>query len=401
VGPARAAAGKGQKLVVAEGYMDVIALASYGFEAAVAPLGTAITENQLHMLWRIASEPVIALDGDTAGLRAAMRLIDLALPLLEAGKSLRFAIMPTGKDPDDLLRESGAGALDKLLDEAIPMVKLLWRRETEGLVFDSPERKAALEKGLREKTNLISDPTIRSHYEQELKDLRWQLFRQKPQASGAWNKTRGATGSFAHRALSSTKASVLAMAQDEAVTEHMREGVILVALATCPEVIEAFESDLERMRCSDMMHQGLRDILLRNMNATADDIAVEIGGQLGVEALEKLKQQRHIAIVPCIRQPGEPEKVALTVAGELAKLNTARGLNAEIAEAVEDLGGLADEGLTWRLTEAVKAAEKAQRSGQEDREEYEVGENGARISRNEKNALDSLLEAIKTQKPHA
>ena len=119
-----------------------------------------------------------------------------------------------------------------------------------------------------------------------------------------------------------------------------------------------------------------------------------------MDALEKFKQQRHIAIVPCIRYPGEPEKVALTVAGELAKLNTARGLNAEIAEAVEDLGGLADEGLTWRLTEAVKAAEKAQRSGQEDREEYEVGENGARISRNEKNALDSLLEAIKTQKPH-
>ena len=101
-----------------------------------------------------------------------------------------------------------------------------------------------------------------------------------------------------------------------------------------------------------------------------------------------------------MRQPGVPEKVRQTVAAEFAKLNAARGLNAEIAEAVEDLSGVADEGLTWRLTEAVKAADKARRSGQEDREEYEVGENGARISRHERNALDALLETIKTQKPH-
>ena len=111
-GPARQAAGKGQPLVVAEGYMDVIALAEAGFGASVAPLGTAITEHQLQLLWRISDEPIIALDGDTAGLRAAMRAVDLALPLLEAGKSLRFALMPEGKDPDDLAacRRAGGGA---------------------------------------------------------------------------------------------------------------------------------------------------------------------------------------------------------------------------------------------------------------------------------------------------
>ena len=180
---ARAAAGRGQPLIVAEGYMDVIALHGAGFEGAVAPLGTAITENQLQMLWRIAPEPIITLDGDAAGQRAALRLIDLALPLLEAGQSLRFAVMPEGQDPDDLLRAQGAGALQKLLDSALPMVKLLWQRETEGKVFDSPERKAALDKSLREKIKLIRDPSIRSHYGQEIKDLRWDLFRpQKPRA---------------------------------------------------------------------------------------------------------------------------------------------------------------------------------------------------------------------------
>ena len=118
--------------------MDVIALAEAGFGASVAPLGTAITEHQLQLLWRVSDEPIIALDGDTAGLRAAMRAVDLALPLLEAGKSLRFAIMPEGQDPDDLLRAEGPGAVQAVLDGAIPMVKLLWQRETEGKVLTAP-----------------------------------------------------------------------------------------------------------------------------------------------------------------------------------------------------------------------------------------------------------------------
>ncbi|MDT8329049.1 MAG: DNA primase, partial [Roseovarius sp.] len=165
-GPAREAAGKGQPLIVAEGYMDVIALVAAGFGAAVAPLGTAVTEHQLQMLWRVAPEPIIALDGDKAGLNAAYRVVDLALPLLEAGKSLRFALMPEGKDPDDLLRAEGAGAVQALLDRALPMVQVLWQRETDGRDFDSPERRAAFDKVLREKINLIRDPSIKGHYGQ-------------------------------------------------------------------------------------------------------------------------------------------------------------------------------------------------------------------------------------------
>lgn len=400
LGPARAAAGKGQKLIVAEGYMDVIALASHGFEAAVAPLGTAITENQLQMLWRVSPEPVIALDGDTAGLRAAMRLIDLALPLLEAGKSLRFALMPAGKDPDDLLRAKGAGALQKLVDKAQPMVSLLWQRETEGQVFDSPERKAALEKALRDKTLLIKDPSIRNHYDQELKDLRWQLFRPRRGQPSKGGKSAGMWGQGAQKALPSTKASALAMAQDEAATEQMREAVILAALATCPEVIEAFESDLERLRCLDRTHRQLREVLLRNMNATDEEMASVISHDIGADALEKLTSQRHVAIAPCIRFPQGTDKVKMTVAEELAKLQAARGREAEIAEAEEDLRVDADEGVTWRLSEAAKAADKAFRSGQEDKEEYETSENGVRIRRDEKNALDALVAAISKQKPH-
>lgn len=400
-GPARTAAGKGQPLIVAEGYMDVIALASAGFEAAVAPLGTAITESQLKMLWRISPEPIIALDGDTAGMGAAMRLIDLALPSLEAGQSLRFALMPEGQDPDDLLRAKGAGALQKLLDGAMPMVRLLWQRETEGRVFDSPERKASLDKSLHEKIELIKDPSIRNHYVREIKDLSWQLFhpQRTPQARGKTAKG-GKWEAFEKGAIPSSRSSFLVAAQDDAAMDHLREAVILAVLATCPDVIEEFEAGIEQMRCADPDHTAIRSVLLANMGASADTVRVEIERVLGPDGLENLLSQRHVAVVPCIRTRGDIEKAQMTIAEELAKLHSAHGLDAEITEAAEDLTGEVDEGLTWRLSEAAKAADRARRSTQEDKAEYEVGKNGARISKDERSALDALLQSIQKHKTH-
>ncbi|OAN95686.1 DNA primase [Sulfitobacter geojensis] len=398
---ARTAAGRGQPLLVAEGYMDVIALQQAGFEAAVAPLGTAITENQLAMLWRIDPEPVITLDGDTAGQRAALRLIDLALPLIEAGKSLRFAMMPEGQDPDDLLKSAGKGAFQKLIDGAVPMVQLLWQRETEGRVFDSPERKAALDKALREKIKLIQDPSIRSHYGQEIKDLRWKLFR--PQSGGRAAVAAG-DGKWAgkgkwgkeppYKASHTAKSSVLVAATDASMTEHLREAVVLAALATTPEIIEKFESGLEGMTCLDATHRSLRDVMLRFAHEGPEVLREKISTALGEDTLENLLSQRHVAITPCIRKPGDTEMASLTVAEELAKLEAARGLDAEIAEAVEDLNGVADEGVTWRLSEAARAADEATRSGQQESAEYLVGDNGARIDKDERSAWDTLMEKI-------
>lgn len=394
-GPARTAAGNGQPLIVAEGYMDVIALDSGGFQAAVAPLGTAITETQLQMLWRIAPEPVIALDGDVAGLRAAMRLIDLALPLLEAGQSLRFVILPEKMDPDDLIREQGAGAMQALLDQAIPMVRLLWQRETEDRVFDSPERKAMLDKALREKIKLIRDPSIRNHYGQEIKTLRWELF--SPRRSGR-RKPWTAGQKPVPRPLTGTKSSLLA-ASDEAVQDHLREAVILASVIATPEVIAEFESGLDLMTCSDPIHAGLRDLILQHPDATPESLSEAIAVQYGVGALEKLHGLRHVAISPCVRKPGDVELARMTLSEELAKLTARRGLTAEIAEAVEDLAGLADEALTWRLSQAAQARNRAERSEHEDKAEYDTGENGARINREERGAFEALLEKISRSKP--
>jgi DNA primase len=196
-----------------------------------------------------------------------------------------------------------------------------------------------------------------------------------------------------------TKASVLGATSTESTTEHLREAVVLAAFLTCPSIIEDFESGLETMTCADPTHARLRDMILRHGQDGGAVLHERISDVLGMDALENLVAQRHVAITPCIRNPGNAEMAAMTVAEELAKLSAMRGLSAEIAEAMEDLTGMADEGVTWRLGEAARAADQATRTGQEDKAEYDVGDNGARISRDERSALDALLGNIRYEKP--
>jgi DNA primase len=396
-GPAREAAGKGQPLIVAEGYMDVIALVQAGFNASVAPLGTAITPDQLRLLWRIAPEPIIALDGDSAGLRAAMRVIDVALPLLEAGQSLRFALMPQGQDPDDVIKSQGAGAMQKLLDGAIPMVQLLWQREIAGKSFDSPERRAALDKALREKIKLIADPSIRAHYGEAIKQMRWALFAParpvRQTAAQGWSR-HADPWKRAISPVASAKASQLgagATSQD-----HLREAVILATMVTAPVVAVEFADALERIVCRDRDHAALRAAILRHLGKP--DLAAAICADLGPAPLAKLMAQRHVAISPAVRRPENAEIARLCLAEEFAKLAAYRGHAREIADAVEDLDGLADEGLTWRLAQASAAIDKAGRGDQEDRAEYMTGPNGARMKKDERSAFDHLLDQINFDK---
>lgn len=391
-GPARQAAGKGQPLIVAEGYMDVIALAEAGFGASVAPLGTAITEHQLQLLWRISDEPIIALDGDTAGLRAAMRAVDLALPLLEAGKSLRFALMPEGKDPDDLLRAEGPAAVKTVLEGAIPMVKLLWQRETEGKVFDSPERKAALDKSLRDKIKLIRDPSIRAHYGQEIKDLRWQLFRPQRQPQNRQWQPRGKWQPPKQPATPGARSSFLA--SSETADIQMREAAILAIAILNPTVVVQFEHQLEEMECHDPDHAALRAAILRHAIDDPEHLKDHIFETLGGEILENLLALRHVAVIPCVFKPGDVEKAEMTLAEELAKIKALRGLDAEIAEAAEELSDLADEALTYRLAQAAEERNRTSRSQNEDRSVFDIADNGARINRDEKDAFQAIMSGI-------
>ena len=396
---AREAAGKGQPLVVAEGYMDVIALSEAGFEATVAPLGTAVTEHHLRMLWRIAPEPIIALDGDTAGLRAAMRTIDIALPLLEAGQSLRFALMPEGMDPDDVLKSKGRGAMQKLLDGAIPMVELLWRRETDGKSFDSPERKAALDKVLRDKIKLIADPSIRSHYGQAIKDMRWALFNPRKQTVSKGPRAQmGKGGNAWDRALRPTATSKSsALGTGAAAEDDMRISVILATLIGTPAVLPQFEGDLERLETQNPDHLALRDALLRH--GEAENIRDAISADLGEDAVSDLLGQKHLSVIPSIRKAGDAQLARLCLAEEFAKLAARRGHPTEIREGEEEITGETDENLTWRLARAAKAVDVTGKpEGKDDDADFEVADNGAKLSKDDRAYRDEIWAGIKIEK---
>ena len=164
-------------VIAVEGYMDVIALAQAGVENAVAPLGTALTENQLQLLWKMTPVPVLCFDGDSAGMRAASRAVDLALPMLKPGQSLRIALLPDGKDPDDLVKVEGRAPFDKVMSEARPLAEMVWLRETSGTAFETPEKRAELEARLKQVTQVIGDESVRRHYQQDMRDRLYAFFR--------------------------------------------------------------------------------------------------------------------------------------------------------------------------------------------------------------------------------
>ncbi len=176
IAAARQAVHDGAQLIVVEGYIDVIAMVTAGFPATVAPLGTALTEDQLALLWKMADEPVLCFDGDSAGLRAAYRAVELAMPRLKPGKSLTFALLPQGQDPDDLVRSGGRDAMRDVIAAARPLAAMLWARETEGHQFDTPERRAALEARINAVTSGIADDSVRKYYRQDFNARLSQFF---------------------------------------------------------------------------------------------------------------------------------------------------------------------------------------------------------------------------------
>ncbi len=173
---ARQAAHDGSPIVAVEGYVDVIAMVGVGYPGSVAPLGTALTENQLALLWKMADEPILCFDGDRAGQKAAWRAAELALPHLAPGKSLRFALLPESQDPDDLARAGGRAAIEEVMSASRGLADMIWAREVEGGNFATPERRAALEKRIGEIANNIRDEVVRRYYRQDFSERLQRMF---------------------------------------------------------------------------------------------------------------------------------------------------------------------------------------------------------------------------------
>src|SRR3954468_4603085 len=197
--PARQAAHDGAPVIVVEGYVDVIAMGGAGFNGAVAPLGTALTESQLALIWRMADEPILCFDGDKAGQKAAYRAADLALPLLKPGKSLRFALLPEGQDPDDLARASGRGAIEEVIAAARGLADVIWSREIAGGSFVTPDRRAALEARISEMTSGIHDEVVRRYYRQDFSERLQRTFAPEAARAGRGGYRAGNFGEAGRR----------------------------------------------------------------------------------------------------------------------------------------------------------------------------------------------------------
>ena len=241
---AREAAREAGTVVVAEGYMDVIALAEAGFRNAVAPLGTAVTEDQIALLWQMTAEPVFCLDGDAAGLRAAQRAAERALPVLKPGKSLRFALLPEGLDPDDMVRSRGADAMRELLSRTGSISEMLWRAAVADRELDTPERRAALEKELERQAFQIADETIRRHYLDDFRSRARAAFRRASSRNeGPWRPS--APGQRRFRREEEDLTALRAMLPTDAT--HVREETIVAALLAWPELLEEFGDVLDAL----------------------------------------------------------------------------------------------------------------------------------------------------------
>ena len=264
------------RVIVTEGYMDVIALHRAGIRCAVAPLGTALTEEQVALLWRLAPEPVLCFDGDQAGRLAMARAAERALPLLKPGFGLRFAELPLDEDPDSLIRDGGPEAMERVIEGARPLSEALWRMELGGRPVATPEARASMEERLKRHARRIEDPTVRAHFLSAFKDRLWKRFR------------RGAAGP-------APSAVIEADAGPGTVLDAVarREQVMLALVLKHPEIFDDMGEDLGAMELcradNERLRQGVIDIL--NESPGLDSAALEsrlADGGLGQEVARML-----------------------------------------------------------------------------------------------------------------
>lgn len=359
--PARIAAAEDKApLIVCEGYMDVIALWGAGIKRAVAPLGTALTEDQLALLWRAVDEPVLCFDGDKAGQRAAHRSVDRALPLLKPGKSLRFAFMPEGKDPDDLLRAEGAGAFHQILADELPLVDVLWDREIENHDLETPERRAALRAHLRELVKAIADKDVRGAYGADLArrlderfappQRKWESRKSGP--SGGW---RGKPGDRGQRYAPPARPTA-DLKRRGAPSQWSREAVFLLAAVNHPALIERQESAFFDL---DIVDPGLKALLSEILSAISTDPGLDSAAlrshltQTGAAGpLERVLNDPELSKQRFLRPEAELDEVDQGFRNSLAHHLSESTLKQEIARSASLIFTDGDEG--WKAATTAR-----------------------------------------------
>ena len=330
-------------LYVVEGYVDCIALDRAGLQNAVAPLGTALTEDQLALIWRIAPEPVLCFDGDKAGLRAAYRAIDVALPGLAAGKTLRFCFLPGGQDPDDMLRSQGAEALRAALASPRPLVEVLFERETQRAPIETPEQRADCEKRLFGAVAQIADEDLKRHYRQAMRERLNELFQPQRQRAPQGRRgegrsraggRRGAFGAAFVPPLQPSSGLLRSALLQKSVRVMPREAALVLAPVHHPGIVEAEAETFAELIFEHSATRRLRSAILDEAARASDHVteARPLAERLtGRGYAEELRLVGEAAAIEKWAQPGSEFAHALAAWREAAHLHARQSfLNSEI-----------------------------------------------------------------------
>lgn len=377
---ARKAAHDRGTVVAVEGYVDVISLSAAGFPNVVAGLGTALTSDQCELLWRMAEEPILCFDGDRAGRKAAHRAIDVALPLLGPGRSLRFAFLPEGQDPDDLARSGGQEAVARMLAQAKPLVEALWSREAEAGPLDTPERWAALHRRLSEKLREIKDETLRRYYQEDMRE-RLAVARNpgrgrgggapgafsgassgapfRPRAGGAPGRSgrfQPPAGQQAYRLQPAQVSDRLRQTSAFAGTggTPAREAQILLTLINHPGLLARHVEDLAELELMSRDAARLRDALTHlamEAHERPEDVRAALQA-IGLTAeLQRVDAVEVVASLWCVRPGAAQEDAAESLGQALVLHRRARALHRELKSAETELARDATEQTLDRLRE--------------------------------------------------
>jgi DNA primase len=324
------------RVIVVEGYLDVIALAEAGFPETVAPLGTALTEDQVKSLWRLAAEPILCFDGDSAGRRAAFRAVETVLPHLSPGRSVQFAFLPEGLDPDDLIRQQGPDAFQDVLGRTSALFDVLMQREEQnGQPAATPEQRAALEARLRALVARIGDPGVRRQYETELNAILWEKSRKAarslagadgrrdPRFAGRrrhnadldWRTAERARAEGRPRRLPrGTNPATLAVRSNEVAQKSLvvpaREALLMVTLLNHPWLLEAHCEQVAEITLTSKPLARLREALLQVLSSHTDLERAELRTHLSNLGVDKVIAMAERAITHKSDKFAEPDAEA-------------------------------------------------------------------------------------------
>jgi DNA primase len=357
----------GKDVIIVEGYMDVIALNKVGIKNCVAPLGTAVTLDQLQRIWRISKSPIFAFDGDISGLKALERLTYLVLPHISSEKTIKACILPQNQDPDDLISKFGKDSMNKLLQKPEPLLKILWDNVTRQADITTPENRVQLENKLNFIVNQINERSLRFHYSEALKKLKLELFSYNEKKNTKYpNKNefklnyKNDPKNFKHNSFPSlnTRNSLIANANEPNLVEsHLQETAIVLLLINHPNLLEKFITKLNEINFInediEIIFKNLVELISSNL-ISSDEIVEKLSNKLGKDIYNKLYSTGPLKIHPLLNKVISIEEAESGLNEILNKKIARQYIEQELIEAKETIHKNDDESFTWRISQANK-----------------------------------------------